>query len=56
MGKRKSGAALDAALRGMFKGLEDRGVPEHVLRVVDQLDEGEAGAKPAPGPRPSPEP
>jgi len=44
---RKRAAALDAALRGMFKGLEARGVPEHVMRVVDQLDEG-AGEFPDP--------
>jgi hypothetical protein len=52
--------ALDAALRGMFRGLEQRGVPEHILAVVDQLETGcvsatldAAAAKPTPAP-PSP--
>lgn len=33
-------AALDAALKGMFKALENRVVPDRVRSVVDQLDEG----------------
>jgi hypothetical protein len=31
-------AALDAALAGMFSTLEARGMPEHLMSVVDQLD------------------
>lgn len=62
------GAALDAALTGMFDKLESRGVPEHLRRVVDQLDESaraeEAAAaavedeavRPSPSPSSSPEP
>jgi hypothetical protein len=58
MTDRKRAAALDAALKGAFKRLEDRGVPEHVMRVVDQLDEQDDpdGLRPSPGPRLSPEP
>jgi hypothetical protein len=44
-------AAVDAALSGMFKGLEARGVPEHLIAVVDQL---EASALSAPAPTPAP--
>ena len=35
-------AVLDAALTGMFKALEGRALPDRILSVVDQLDEGEA--------------
>lgn len=34
-------AVLDAALVGMFKALESRALPDRILSVVDQLDEGE---------------
>ena len=58
MTNRKGAAALDAALKGAFRKLEDRGVPEHVMRVVDQLDEAaeDEAARLSPGSRPSPEP
>lgn len=35
-------AALDEALRGMFRKLEARPLPDHLRSVVDQLAEGEA--------------
>jgi hypothetical protein len=49
---------IDATLKGVFKRLEDRGVPEHVMRVVDLLDAAVEDDKPrpSPGPPPSPEP
>ena len=34
-------AALNAALAGMFKALEMRPLPDRILSVVDQLDEGD---------------
>ncbi len=61
-------AAIDAALTGMFSTLEQRGVPEHLQSVVDQLDAAaqaeEAAARaasvedatPSPSPTLSPEP
>lgn len=62
-------AAVDAALSGMFKGLEARGVPEHLINVVDQLEGSELSApapktkaappeavRPCPGPPSTPEP
>ena len=49
-------AAVDAALTGMFKTLEARGVPEHLRKVVDQLDEAEDTVTPCPEPPSSPEP
>ncbi|MBX3483113.1 hypothetical protein [Phenylobacterium sp.] len=55
MTDRKTAAALDAALKASFKKLEDRGVPEHVMRVVEQLEDKEE-SKPSPAPRPSPGP
>jgi hypothetical protein len=45
---RKSGAgtgkgkALDDDLRGMFRALEQRPLPDRLRSLVDQLDEGEA--------------
>jgi hypothetical protein len=36
--------ALDKAMRGMFKRLEDRPLPDRLTSVVDQLDD----AAPAP--------
>jgi hypothetical protein len=53
--RNKRAAALDAALKASFKKLEDRGVPEHVMRVVDQLEDP-SEIRPCPGPRLSPEP
>lgn len=35
-------AAMEAKLRGMFRELEDRGVPPQLAMVVDALEEGEA--------------
>jgi hypothetical protein len=61
-------AAIDAALTGMFSTLEQRGVPEHLRNVVDQLDAAakaeEAAARlvpvedatPSPSPSSFPEP
>ena len=40
----RKGKALDAGLRGMFKALARRPVPDRQRSVVDQLDEGEASA------------
>jgi hypothetical protein len=37
-------AVLQRALRGMFRKLESRPAPDHILAVVDQL---EAAQKPA---------
>ena len=34
----KRAATLDKALRGMFKKLEARPVPEHITTIVDQLE------------------
>jgi hypothetical protein len=36
--------ALDGGLRGMFRALEQRPLPDRLTSVVDQLDEGEAAA------------
>jgi hypothetical protein len=33
--------ALESALKGMFKKLERRPVPDHISSIVDQLDEPE---------------
>lgn len=58
MADARKAAALDAALKGAFKRLEDRGVPEHVMRVVDALEETaeDEAVRLSPGPQPSPEP
>jgi len=34
--------ALDKGLRGMFRALQQRAVPDRLRSVVDQLDEGDA--------------
>lgn len=39
-------AAVDAALRDMFRALENRALPDRIRSVVDQLDEGEAASAP----------
>lgn len=39
--KREKAAALDKALRGMFRALETRPLPDRLRSVVDQLDEGQ---------------
>jgi hypothetical protein len=36
-------SALSRTLRGMFKSLEARPVPDRLRSVVDQLDDGAAG-------------
>jgi hypothetical protein len=36
------GKALGDSLRGMFRALEQRPLPDRLRSVVDQLDEGEA--------------
>ena len=36
--------ALDKDLKGMFRALEDRPLPDRVRSVVDQMDEGEAAS------------
>ena len=41
--KREKAAALDKGLKGMFRALQDRPLPDRLRSVVDQLDEG-AGA------------
>jgi hypothetical protein len=45
MTDRKAAAALDAALGAVFRTLEGRGVPQHILATVDQLDSA-AGDRP----------
>ena len=35
---RQKAEAVDKALRGMFKKLEARPIPEHISTIVDQLD------------------
>jgi hypothetical protein len=39
--RQKKAAAVDKALRGMFKKLEARPVPEHISTIVDQLEAGD---------------
>ena len=36
--------ALANGLRGMFRALEQRPLPDKLVAVVDQLDEGEAAS------------
>ena len=43
--KRKS-QALDDGLRGMFRALEQRPLPDRLTSVFDQLDDAEAPARP----------
>lgn len=47
-------AALGAALRNMFGRLEARGVPEHLRKVVEQLDDADEGEAQSEGARPNP--
>ena len=35
---RKKAEVVDKALRGMFKKLEARPMPDHIATIVDQLD------------------
>jgi hypothetical protein len=39
MAERDDDTVLDDALRGMFRTLQARPVPEHLQRVVDLLDQ-----------------
>lgn len=63
MDRKQKAAAVDATLSDMFRNLETRGVPEHLLTVVDLLEASDLSA-PAPdlkagaeaALRPSPEP
>ncbi len=43
--KREKAAALDKGLKGMFRAIEDRPLPDRLRSVVDQLDEGAPPAK-----------
>lgn len=43
--KREKAAALEKGLKGMFRALEDRPLPDRLRSVVDQLDEGQSKAK-----------
>ena len=38
---RKKAEVVDKALRGMFKKLEARPMPDHIATIDDQLDEPE---------------
>ena len=42
--ERDKASAIDKALKGLFRGLQNRPVPNRIRSVVDQLDEGEAAA------------
>jgi hypothetical protein len=48
MVERKRAAALDAALAAMFRMFERRGVPDHIRRSLDQLDERNGEQEPKP--------
>jgi hypothetical protein len=39
---REKVSALEKALKGMFRSLQSRPVPDRIRSVVDQLDEGQA--------------
>ena len=41
---REKASALEKALKGMFRSLQNRPVPDRLRSVVDQLDEGETAA------------
>ncbi len=43
--KRDKAAALEKELKGMFRALEDRPLPDRLRSVVDQLDEGQPDAQ-----------
>jgi hypothetical protein len=44
MSDRRRAALLDGALSGMFRALEARPLPEHVLRTVALLEESRTAA------------
>ena len=41
---RQKATGLDGTLKGMFRALQNRPVPDRIRSVVDQLDEGEAAS------------
>ena len=53
--RKDKATAVEAALAGMFKTVEARGVPEHLRAVVDQL-EAPVAVTPSLEPPSSPEP
>ena len=44
MADREKASALENALKGMFRSLQSRPMPDRLRSVVDQLDEGEPAA------------
>jgi hypothetical protein len=42
--EREKVSALERALKGMFRTLQNRPVPDRLRSVVDQLDEGDGPA------------
>lgn len=42
--KRERAAALDASLKGMFRALQARPLPDRLRSVVEQLDDGSPAA------------
>ena len=44
MAEREKVLGLEKALKGMFRALQNRPVPDRLRSVVDQLDEGEPAA------------
>jgi len=47
MAHKRDKQALDKDLKGMFRALEARPLPDRLRSVVDQLDEGAARPEPA---------
>jgi len=47
MAHKRDKAGLDNDLKGMFRALAARPLPDRLLSVVDQLDEGEPKSAPA---------
>ena len=47
MAHKRDKATLDRELRGMFRALEDRPLPDRLWSVVDQLDGETARPEPA---------
>lgn len=47
MTQKRGRAALDKDLKGMFRALEARPLPDRLRSVVDQLDEGAEQPAPA---------
>ena len=42
LAERNKASTLEQALKGMFRALQNRPVPDRLRSVVDQLDEGDA--------------